>query len=48
MITLPIWLYVLSCLLGFPIFCIVITYLVYVFKLTIEVLKVTIEEIKLL
>lgn len=48
MITVSIWFYVLSCLLGFPIFCIVIAFFVYVFKFAFEIVKQTIEEIKLL
>ena len=48
MITIPIWVYVLSCLMGLPIFCIVITNLVNVFKIVIEIVKTIIEEIKLL
>lgn len=48
MITIPIWLYVVSCILGFPIFCIVIVYLVYIFKFAIELVKQAMEESKLL
>ena len=48
MITIPIWFYVLSCLLGLPIFCVVIAFIVYTVKIAIEIIKQTIEEIKLL
>ena len=44
MITVSIWFYVLSCLFGFPVFCVVIAFLVYVFKFIIEVIKQTIKD----